>query len=260
LYVDDSAVKHIEEEIDQGLAVRVAKGKRLGQSSASCSTLKEAEMTAMTAVRMAGLSPVDNGFSQFPASGGKFSVDPKVWDDRVAHMTGEQLAEIARHVVESSTDGDRVKVPKGLIRVARVESSILNSNGVYVDFRNTLVYLNFSTMTDGAKPGEGVESFYSPHLSGLDPDAIERSLREKALASSETVAFKGRMRGQTVILPDDLADHVDVFSWRRSERGERSQAEKRVDGQGGRGGRVSVGHFDRRPERRKRNALFELRR
>ena len=206
LYVDDSAVKHIEEKIDQGLAVRVAEGKRLGQSSAACGTLKEAEMTAMAAVRMAELSPEDNGFRQFPASGGKASVSPMVWDDRVAHMTGEQLAEIARHVVETSTDGDRVKVPKGLIRVARVESRIRNSNDVDVSRRNTLVYLNFTTMTNGAKPGEGIESFYSPHLSGLDPVEIGRSLREKALASSKTVAFRDRMKGQTVILPDDLAD------------------------------------------------------
>jgi len=206
LYVDDSAVKNIEEKIDQGLAVRVAKGKRLGQSSAACSTLREAEMTARTAVKMAGLSPVDKGFRRFPAAGGKASVKPKVWDEKVAHLTGEQLADIARHVVESSMDGDRVKVPKGMIRTARIESRIRNSNGVEADHESTMVYLNFTAMTNGAKPGEGIESFYSPHLSGLDPAAIGRSLRGKALASSKTVAFKGRMKGETVILPDDLAD------------------------------------------------------
>lgn len=206
LYVDDSAVKNIEEKIDQGLAVRVAKGKRLGQSSAACSTLKEAEMTAMTAVRMAGLSPVDKGFRQLPAVGGKVSIKPNVWDEKVAQLTGGQLADIARHVVESSMEADRLKVPKGMIRTAAVQSRIRNSNGVEVDHKNTMVYLDFTTMTTGTKPGEGIESFYSPHLSMIDPVAIGRSLKEKALASSMTVAFKGRMNGETVILPDDLAD------------------------------------------------------
>ncbi|MDD1767720.1 MAG: TldD/PmbA family protein [Methanomassiliicoccales archaeon] len=206
LYVDDSAVKHIEEKIDQGLAVRVAEGNRPGQSSSSCSTMKEAEMTTMAAIRMAGLSPADSGFKQFPAGGMRSSVDPKVWDERIANMTGEQLVEISERIVESSTDGGGVKVPKGLIRVAKVESVIRNSDGVDVDRKNTLVYLNFTTMTDGSKPGEGVESFYSPHLSGLDPEAIGRSLREKALASSKTVAFKGRMKGNVIILPGELSE------------------------------------------------------
>lgn len=206
LYVDDSAVKNIEEKIDQGLTVRIADGKRLGQSSAACSTLKEAEMSARAAVRTARLSPVDEMFKQFPAAGGKVRVRPKVWDENVAHLSGQELVDIAKLIVDSSLEGDKIKVPRGMIRTASLESKVRNSNGVDVRHAGTMIYLNFTTMTNGAKPGEGVESFYSPHLSGLDPTAIGRSLREKAMASSKTVAFKGKRKSTTIIGPDNLAD------------------------------------------------------
>lgn len=206
LYVDDSAVEHIEEKIDQGLTVRIADGKRLGQSSAACSTLKEAELTARAAVRVARLSPVDEMFRQFPAGGDKVRVRPKVWDERVAHLSGQELVDIAKLIVDNSVEGDKIKVPRGMIRTANLEFKIRNSNGVDVNHASTMIYLNFTTMTTGAKPGEGIESFYSPHLSRLDPTSIGKSLREKALASSKTVAFKGKKKGTTIIGPDNLAD------------------------------------------------------
>ncbi len=71
-YVDNSRVKSVEEKKDLGLAVRVLKGGRLGQSSSSISSLGHAQDCARHAVEAASLVPVDKFFQGFaPPTKGK---------------------------------------------------------------------------------------------------------------------------------------------------------------------------------------------
>lgn len=207
LYVDDSRTKSVERKVDTGLAVRVAIGKRLGQSSFTCNSLRDAEECARAAARVAGLSPPDSKYERF-AIGGRASFSPDVWDERVAGMAGPDLSELSRQIVDSCVERGDVKVPRGMIRTARVETCVRSSSGVEVDHRNTMVYLHFTSMSLGSKPGEGVERFYSPHLRGLEASDLGRALREGALSSSRTVPFKGRRKGETLLKSSSLAEMI----------------------------------------------------
>jgi PmbA protein len=61
-------------------------------------------------------------------------------------------------------------------------------------------------MTEGANPGEGAETFYSPRIHDLDPTTIGKSLRLKATSSAKAEGYRGRMQGAVIIPPGDLAE------------------------------------------------------
>src|SRR5512137_982848 len=68
LYVDDGKIKNVEERMDQGLAVRVIKSKKVGQSSITLATVRDAEICAQTAVKLANVSASDPVFKRFAPS------------------------------------------------------------------------------------------------------------------------------------------------------------------------------------------------
>ncbi len=207
VYVEDSAIKNMEQKVDQGIAVRVAKERRLAQSSTSCDSVKDAEACARAACRLAELSPADKNFRRFP-DGGEATFAPRVWDEKIASLTSEDLADLVKSVVDCSVEKNGTKVPKGMIRTARAETRIVNSNGVDVSHANTMAYLHFTAMTIGERPGEGVEVFYTPHLSDVDPFAIGKSLKAQAKASAQAVPFRGRRAGETLLTPGNLSEMI----------------------------------------------------
>jgi len=207
VYVEDSAIKNMEQKVDRGIAVRVAKGRRIAQSSTSSDGVKDAEACARTACRLAELSPEDRNFRGFPA-GGEAAFAPRVWDERIASLSPEDLAGLVKSVVDCSVEKGMIKVPKGMIRTATVDGRIVNSNGVDVSHANTMTYLHFTAMTVGERPGEGVESLYSSHLSDIDPFVIGKSLKAQAKASARAVPYKGKRTGETVLTPGNLSEMI----------------------------------------------------
>jgi len=51
--------------------------------------------------------------------------------------------------VASAVTAGKVKVPSGLIRVAAIQSMLVNTNGVETENRNTMIYAHFTSMTEG---------------------------------------------------------------------------------------------------------------
>lgn len=205
VYVDDGSIKSVEEKFDRGIAVRIAKGKRIGQSSATCDGIKDAERCVRLASDLATVSPEDRNFEQF-SPGGQITFAPKVFDGRIESATTGELAEIASSIVNYCTEKGKVDVPLGLLRVSTIELRIVNSNGVDASHRSTMLYLRFTAKANGDTPGEGIEEFYSTHLSDVDPFAIGKSLKEGAKASAQAVPFKGRRVGETVLTPANFAE------------------------------------------------------
>jgi PmbA protein len=204
-YVDDSAVKSVEEKTDLGVAVRVLKGGRLGQASSAISSLFQAQEVASNAVRTAGLIPVDKVFGGFahPVKGQAWF---KVKDPRVASSTVEEVVERLKEVIGAAMEQGKVKVPNGLMRVAGIESVVANTNDLLTRREASMVFLILSSMTQGARPGEGTEYFFSPYLKELDAVKLGSSLKAKAKASAKAKAFKGKMKLQTVLPPHELAE------------------------------------------------------
>ena len=68
LYIDDGKIKNVEERMDQGLAVRAIKAKKVGQSSTTLATVRDAEQCAMSAIGLANVSAPDPVFKRFAPS------------------------------------------------------------------------------------------------------------------------------------------------------------------------------------------------
>jgi len=65
-YADDSKVKSVEEKSDLGIAIRLLRDNRFGQSSSAVSKIADAEACARNAARVASLLPAERVFKGFP--------------------------------------------------------------------------------------------------------------------------------------------------------------------------------------------------
>ena len=204
-YVDDSKIKSVEEKRDLGIAIRVIREGRVGQSTSVVASMADVESCVRSAVRVSRLIPSDPVFKHFPSS-----ERPGVWarcsDQNVHELDNQELVSILKDVVKAAHEPGKVKVPNGILRAGRVQARTTNTNGVDVCRDSTLVYMHVTSMTEGDRPGEGTEVFYSPRIRELEPGAIGKRLKEKAKAASKAEAFSGRSTLDVIIDPNELAE------------------------------------------------------
>lgn len=206
VYVDDGRIKISEEKADQGMALRVLKGRKLAQSTSSCSTVEEAEACARSASRLADRSPQTRNFERFPAPS-KATLTVNNWDERVASTDPVALAELMKAAVAAAMDRG-VKVPKAMLRTAAVESTVLNSNDLEVTHRSTLVFADLNAMAEGPSPGEGICNYSSPWLSGFDPSVIGENLARQAKDAREARPLEGGLKVPVLIAPGELGEMI----------------------------------------------------
>jgi PmbA protein len=205
VYVDDNAIKNVEEKADQGLSVRVIRAKKIGQASSTYSNIRDAEGCAVKAVKLAGVSQPDPVFKNFPLSE-KGAEVPNVYDRAVSGMDADTITGLAKSIVSSAVEAGNIKVPSGLIRVAAIQSMLANTNGVETENRNTMIYAHFTSMTEGENPGEGIRSFSSPNLSGFDTAEFGKQLGQGAIDSMKAVPFEGEKLTTVIIPPSELQE------------------------------------------------------
>jgi PmbA protein len=209
VYVEDSIVKNLEEREDMGLAMRVSTDRRRGEASCTISNGNEIQRCAATAASLARVSDENPTFQGFPSSSGRKGGKARPWDEETASVDASTLASFAETIVNSVLSNDGLKVPKGLIRVAGVESGLLNTNGVEMTHRNTMVYLYFTAMTVGERPGEGESTQYSNRLGSLDAGEIGESLARGAKDSASAMPFRGEKEIPVFISPIQLASLLE---------------------------------------------------
>ena len=137
VYVDDDRIKIVEEKGDQGLAVRVLKGRKLAQASSACASREDAEACARAAASLADRSPASRAYDSFPRPE-KAVLSPPPRDGRIADLDVSVLVEMAKATVGAANDRG-TKVPRGVLRVASTMMAIMNTNGLEVINRGTLV-------------------------------------------------------------------------------------------------------------------------
>lgn len=205
LYVDDNQIKNVEEKSDQGIAVRVIRAKRIGQSSITISSIRDAERCANVAMKLAGASSPDPVFHSFP-SGHKGNEVPNCYDRSLASMTPDQLSQLAHGIIAGATGSGGVKIPNGVIRAAVIQHMVINTNGAETDQHSTMLYAHMSSMTEGKEPGEGVNQFFTPHLERFDPVAFGTSLSKKAKDAQRAKHFQGKGTMSVILPPEELGN------------------------------------------------------
>jgi PmbA protein len=204
-YADDSKVKSVEEKGNLGIAIRLLRKHRFGQSASMVSSVADAKACAKNAARVASLLPIEKTFKGFPLPD-----KPGVWarcsDENVRGIENRELAQLMGAIIKETVETGKVKMPNGVLRAGHIQARVVNTNGIDICRDGTLVYLHASAMTEGANPGEGAETFYSPRIHDLDPTTIGKSLRLKATSSAKAEGYRGRMQGAVIIPPGDLAE------------------------------------------------------
>ena len=205
LYVEDSKVKNLEEKFDVGISVKVADGKKLGEASSTIASPEQVDACTDSAVKAARVSEPDSFFQGFGLGGEPMISKPLVWNEAVAHLDADKLSLKGAEIVDACKGVGDVKIPRGLIRTASIETEIGNSNGLSATHRSTMVYLHFTSMTSSGIAGEGEESFFSTRLD-MDTSAIGASLARGAMNSARAVTFKGRSDAPVFIPAPHLAE------------------------------------------------------
>ena len=195
----------MEEKSDLGIAIRLLRNGRFGQSASAVSSVADAEACAKNAARVASLLPPESIFKGFPHPD-----KPGVWarcsDENVRGAENSELAHLMSAIIGATVEPGKVKVPNGVLRAGHIQARVVNTNGLDVCRDSTLVHMRASAMTEGPNPGEGAETFFSPRLHDLDPSAIGKSLSQKAKSSAKAEGYKGKMTGAVIIPPGDLAE------------------------------------------------------
>jgi PmbA protein len=203
VYVDDGRIKMVENKVDQGLAVRVLKGRKLAQASSACTSIADAEACARAASALADRSPSTPSYDHFPLPS-KASSTMMAADDAVLSLEESGLVELVKATVGAAGDRE-IKVPRGIMRVASISSTVLNTNGVYAAHHGTLVFANYDAMAEGPTPGEGISSFNSPWLKDYDPQRTGEDMARQALAARGAQAMEGTINGPLLIAPTEFA-------------------------------------------------------
>lgn len=202
VYVDDTRIKICEEKEDQGIAMRALKGRRLAQASSTCVFEPDAAACAKVVTLLAERSPSSRTYDRFP-SPSPSTLSPRTWDERIDSVDPTELIELVKTTVETAADRG-VKVPRGVMRTATIDSMVLNTNGVEATHRSTLAFASFDAMAEGATPGEGVISFNSPWLRDYDPVLLGERMAQQAKACRDAASFQGSMKGPMIIYPWEL--------------------------------------------------------
>ena len=203
VYIDDSKISNIETKTESGMMFRMAKDGKMGKSSVSLNApgaVEDCLRMADTVLRYSPANSVFQGYAQ--PSQARISA-PDVWDRRVEDITPDELRELAKALIGSC----RVSIPRAQIRVSCTETRTVNSNGVDVGHRSTLVYGHFTSMTVKDHPGEGMETYHGSHLD-LDPVRIGQELSRKAEAAAVCREFKGSEKLSMILPPSELGDMI----------------------------------------------------
>ena len=207
IYIDNSQISNIESKRDTGMMFRMTQDGRMGKASVTLNGPdSEADCLEM-ADTVLRFSPKSEKVSPYAQPEQARISAPDVIDKKVIEITPEDLREIAKRVIDSSAEckGVPVKIPRAQIRLAVTDSHVMNSNGVDVTHRSTLVYSHFNSMCVREHPGEGIETFHGTHLD-MDAEAIGRSIASKAYNAATCTEYKGHEKLPLVMTPGDGAD------------------------------------------------------
>lgn len=200
VYVDGTRISNIETKRESGLMVRMVDGGRQGKSSVTLSgpnSVSECVRMAEAVIRHSPEGPA----VRYADPGSARISDPGVWDRRVEEVTPDDLRELARRLIDACD----VDIPRAQIRVSTNVSRVMNTNGVDVGHRSTLVYGHFTSMYRGDQPGEGVETFHGTHLD-VPVESIGASLSRQARDSASAKGFEGHESLSMILPPGQLGD------------------------------------------------------
>jgi len=206
IYIEDGTPRLADDKLERGLGLKTCIRKQIGFSSGVISSTKSAEEVVNEALSIVKTTKEDPDFQSLP-SGGEVSGQIKnVFCEETAEITTGEIVARTMMAVKVAENNEGVKVPLGLLRLAKYSLQVSNSLGVRFHHKGTMIFLHFTAKaTRGENVGEGVEKVWSTKISSIDFERIGNSIAEKALKTLEADAFRGELKGIAVIDPVETA-------------------------------------------------------
>jgi PmbA protein len=217
IYIEDGTPHLADDKLERGLGLKACIRKRIGFSSGVISNIKSDEEIVNEALSIAKTTKEDPDFQSLP-SGGEASGEIKdVFCEETAEIATEEIVARTMTAVRIAEKNEGVKVPLGLLRLAKYSLQVSNSLGVRFHHKGTMVFLHFTAKaTRGENVGEGVEKVWSTKVSSVDFERMGNSVAEKALETLEAHAFRGELKGIAVVDPVEAAGLLDLVKFATS--------------------------------------------
>lgn len=217
IYIEDGTPRFADNKLERGLGLRACIRNRIGFSSGVLSNIRSAEEIVNEALSIAKTTKEDPDFQSLPSGGDISGKIKDVFCEETAEIAAEEIVARTMTAVRAAEKNEGVKVPLGLLRLARYSLQVSNSLGVRFHHRGTMVFLHFTAKaTQGDNVGEGVEKVWSTKVSSVDFEKIGNSIAEKALKTLEAHTFKRELKGVAVVDPVEAAGLFDLVRFATS--------------------------------------------
>ncbi len=206
VYIEQDVPKVAEERHENGLGLKVSRGKRVAFTSTCLQNSKDLKTAIASAMRSLNMIPDNPDFNGFTSEQGSGRISG-VFNAKTADASLESLVEITQDLTSSSKIRKDVWVPKGILRLQDYSIRIVNSEGVDGRHRGTLTFLYFTARSGTmAKGGEGIVKSISTSLSGHNFSELGRKLGERSIANLTATSLRERVSGTVILDPMDLGE------------------------------------------------------
>ncbi len=173
--------------IDNGIGIRVAVGKRVGFAYANSLSPDKVKEVAERAVSAAKASREDKDWRGLPEPRTLPTVED-VFDDRIIKMDVDEVSEIAKRMLDSALEYDKRVIPiNGGVSVSYGTVAIVNSKGIRVEEKGTLIYAGLATIArDGTKVSPVCYETDHSRVLKIDPEWVGREAARLAVEALKT--------------------------------------------------------------------------
>ena len=178
--ITDSEIAEIKQNQEKSLAIRIIHQKRIG--SAKTTDMDLIPQVIESALKSTKFVKPKNYWKNLPFPS-RFSTIEKLYDKKLADISGVQASDIAQEMINSSVHQKISKI-SGSLNVVSEKIEIANTNGLNYSDKATYIIGNINTdSTQGNSPVSGVGSSCSRTMKGFSPSTVGKDAAEMCVNS-----------------------------------------------------------------------------
>lgn len=173
--ITDSEIAEVKQNQEKALAVRIIHQKRIG--SAKTTNMDQIPQVVESALKYTAFVKPKNYWKNLP-SASRFSSLQKLYDQKLADISGVQASDIAQEMINSSMH-QKITNISGSLNVVSEKIEIANTNGLNCSDKATYIIGNINTDSNlGNSPVSGVGTACSRTMKGFSPATVGKEAAE----------------------------------------------------------------------------------
>ncbi len=177
--ITDSEMAELKQNVEQGLGVRLVHEKKI--LSAVSTDIEDTEIVERGLQTKSLLEP--KSFWKSLPYGARFDSISKTYDRNLESITGKEVAEMAKIMIESSSH-QKIKRISGSLNIVSEYFEVANTNGLSCSDRATYISGTINTDSEfGRTPVSGIGSMSCRTMDSFSPEQIGVDAREMCVSS-----------------------------------------------------------------------------